>query len=288
MEKKKKKSRKAFWRDIKFKYKLTITNENTLEDLVSLHVSKLNGFSVLFTVLTVLFLIAAVIIAYTPLRNYLPGYMNTEVRAQIVDNALRVDSLQRLVERQGFYLMNIQDIFRGEVKVDTVSSMDSLWALRADSLMERTEREEAFRKKYEEAEKYNLTNIVKRPDTEGLNFYRPTRGMVSGQFNMDKKHFGVDIAAKPGENILSTLDGTVVMSSFTANDGYVIGIQHARDFVSVYKQCGSLLKQVGDAVKAGEVIAFVGNNLQTGETSHLHFELWNKGKAVNPEQFVLF
>lgn len=149
---KKRRKSKAFWNNIKFKYKLTIVNENTLEEVVGLHVSKLNGISVLLSVLTVLFLIASLIVAFTPLRNYLPGYMNSEIRAQVVDNALRVDSLQQLVERQNLYIMNIQDIFRGDVKADTIQSIDSLTTLRQDSLMERTKREEEFRKQYEEKE----------------------------------------------------------------------------------------------------------------------------------------
>ena len=152
----KKKRSKAFWNNIKFKYKLTIINENTLEEVVGIRVSKLNGLSVLLSVLTILFLIAAIIIAFTPLRNYLPGYMNSEVRNQIVANALRVDSLQQLVERQNLYIMNIQDIFSGKVRVDSVQSMDTLTTLRKDSLMERTKREEEFRRQYEEAEKYLL------------------------------------------------------------------------------------------------------------------------------------
>ena len=153
---KKKKRRKAFWSNIKFKYRLTITNENTLEDIVTLRVSKLNGISVLLSVLTVLFLIASLIVAFTPLRNYLPGYMNSEIRAQVVENALRVDSLQQLVDRQNLYIMNIQDIFLGKIKTDTIHSIDSLTTVREDSLMERTQREAEFRKQYEETEKYNL------------------------------------------------------------------------------------------------------------------------------------
>ena len=156
----KKKRSKAFWNNIKFKYKLTIINENTLEEVVGLRVSKLNGLSVLLSVLTFLFVIAAVIITFTPLRNYLPGYMNSEVRAQVVENALRVDSLQQLVDRQNLYIMNIQDIFSGKVRIDSVQSMDTLTAMRKDTLMERTKREEEFRRKYEETEKYNLTDFL--------------------------------------------------------------------------------------------------------------------------------
>ena len=284
----KKKRHKAFWSNIKFKYKLTIINENTLEEVVGLRVSKLNGISVLLSVLTVLFLVASVIIAFTPLRNYLPGYMNSEIRAQVVENALRVDSLQQLVDRQNLYIMNIQDIFSGTVRVDTVHNMDSLTTVREDSLMERTQREAEFRKQYEETEKYNLTSITTRPDIEGLIFYRPTRGMITDKFDADRKHYGTDIAANPGESVLATLDGTVILSTYTAETGYVIEVQHNQDFISVYKHCSSLLKREGDTVQAGEAIALVGNSGQLTTGPHLHFELWHKGRAVNPEQYIVF
>ena len=284
----KKKRHKAFWSNIKFKYKLTIINENTLEEVVGLRVSKLNGISVLLSVLTVLFLVASVIIAFTPLRNYLPGYMNSEIRAQVVENSLRVDSLQQLVDRQNLYIMNIQDIFSGTIRVDTVHNMDSLTTVREDSLMERTQREAEFRKQYEETEKYNLTSITARPDIEGLIFYRPTRGMITDKFDADRKHYGTDIAANPGESVLATLDGTVILSTYTAETGYVIEVQHNQDFISVYKHCSSLLKREGDTVQAGEAIALVGNSGQLTTGPHLHFELWHKGRAVNPEQYIVF
>ena len=284
----KKKKSKAFWNNIKFKYKLPILNQKTLEEVVGIHVSKLNGFSVLLSVLTILFLIASVIIAFTPLRNYLPGYMNSEIRAQVVENALRVDSLQQLVDRQNLYIMNIQDIFSGKVRIDSVQSMDTLTAMREDSLMERTKREEVFRRQYEETEKYNLTSITSQPDVDGLIFYRPTRGMISSHFDADKKHYGTDIAANPNESVLATLDGTVILSTYTAETGYLIEVQHNQDFVSVYKHCGSLLKRVGDKVQAGEAIALVGNSGTLTTGPHLHFELWHKGSAVNPEKYIVF
>ncbi len=284
----KKKKRKAFWSNIKFKYRLTLTNENTLEDILTLHVSKLNGFSVLLFFCIALFLVASLIVAFTPLRNYLPGYMNSELRTQVVENALRVDSLQQLLERQNLYIMNIQDIFRGDIKTDTVQSIDSLTVIREDSLMERTERETAFRKQYEENERFNLTTLAARSEGEGLIFYRPTRGMVSSPFNAERRHYGTDIAAGLGESVLATLDGTVVLSTYTAETGYLIQIQHSQDFISVYKHCGSLLKREGESVKAGDAIALVGNTGQLSTGPHLHFELWHKGRAVNPELYVVF
>ena len=123
---------------------------------------------------------------------------------------------------------------------------------------------------------------------DGLIFYRPTRGMISSHFDADKKHYGTDIAANPNESVLATLDGTVILSTYTAETGYLIEVQHNQDFVSVYKHCGSLLKRVGDKVQAGEAIALVGNSGTLTTGPHLHFELWHKGIAVNPEKYIVF
>ena len=283
-----KNKRKAFWKNFKFKYKLTITNENTLEEIVGIHVSKLNGVSVLLSAVTVIFLIASLIIVFTPLRNYLPGYMNTEVREQVVTNALRADSLQWLMERQRMYIMNIQDIISGNVKTDSIHSIDSLTVVRSEELMERTQAEDEFRKQYEENERYNLTTIDNAPAVTGLIFFRPTRGMISSEFDANQKHYGIDIAASPNESVLSTLDGTVILATYTADTGYVIQVQHNQNLVSVYKHCGSLLKKVGDIVKAGEAIALVGNTGEKTTGPHLHFEVWNKGRALDPTKYIVF
>ena len=283
-----KNKRKAFWQNFKFKYKLTIINENTLEEIVGIHVSKLNGVSVLLSVVTVVFLVTSLIIAFTPLKNYLPGYMNTEVRQQVVTNALRADSLQWVLERQRMYIMNIQDIISGNVKVDSVSSIDSLTTARSEELMERTQAEEEFRKQYEETERYNLTTIDNAPAVTGLIFFRPTRGMLSSGFDANKKHFGIDIAASPNESVLATLDGTVILATYTADTGYLIQVQHSQNLISVYKHCGSLLKKVGDTVKAGEAIALVGNTGEKTTGPHLHFEIWNRGRALDPSKYIVF
>jgi len=283
-----KNKRKAFWQNFKFKYKLTIINENTLEEIVGIHVSKLNGVSVLLSVVTVVFLVTSLIIAFTPLKNYLPGYMNTEVRQQVVTNALRADSLQWLLDRQRMYIMNIQDIISGNVKADSVHSIDSLTVVRSEELMERTRAEDEFRKQYEENERYNLTTIDNAPAVTGLIFFRPTRGMISSAFDANRKHYGIDIAASPNESVLSTLDGTVILATYTADTGYVIQVQHNQNLVSVYKHCGSLLKKMGDTVKAGEAIALVGNTGEKTTGPHLHFEIWNRGRALDPSKYIVF
>lgn len=284
----KKKLHKAFWHNFRFKYKISILNENTLEEVAGLHLSKLNGVSVLLTIVIIVFSVTAAIIAFTPLRNYLPGYLNSDVRSQIMNNALRADSLAQIVDRQNMYLMNIQDIFRGEIRPDTIQSMEELTIIREDSLMERTQREEEFRRQYEEAEKYNLNTINVQSQADGLIFYTPTRGIISSRFNEDIKHYGIDIAANPNESVVAALDGTVIMSAYTAETGYVIMLQHNQEFITVYKHCGALLKRQGDTVTAGEAIALVGNTGTLTTGPHLHFELWYRGKAVNPENYIVF
>lgn len=201
----KKKGRKAFWRNIKFKYKLTVINENTLEEVIGIHVSKLNGFSVLLAACTVIFLLAAIIIVFTPLRNYLPGYMNSEVRSQVVTNALKADSLVEALERQNRYIMNIQDIFSGKVDVDTVQSIDSLTTIRTEELMNRSKEEDDFRRKYEERERAAAVAGTDDHTLPDLLFFRPTRGMVVKDFAPSRHHYGVDMAASVDESVLAAL-----------------------------------------------------------------------------------
>lgn len=283
-----KKGRKAFWHNIKFKYKLTIINENTLEEVVGIHVSKLNGLSVLLFACTIIFIIAASIIAFTPLRNYLPGYMNSEVREMVVSNALRADSLRLALEKQNRYIMNIQDIFSGKIHVDTIQSIDSLTNLRAEQLMERTKEEEEFRQQYEEKERYNLRAIDNSNAVSGLIFFKPVNGVKEVNFNPEEKHYGIDILTSDNENVVAILDGTVIMATYTVNDGYVIQVQHAQNFISIYKNCGSLMKEPGDKVKGGDVIALVGKGNDEHKESYLHFELWRRGVPINPGNYVVF
>lgn len=285
---KKRKGRKAFWHNIKFKYKLAVINENTLEEVFGLHVSKLNGFSVLMCACVVIFLIAAVIIIFTPLRNYLPGYMDSQMRSRIVENALRADSLQVALDRQNYYIMNIKDILDGHVKVDTVQSIDSLTDKRAEELVARSKEEDEYRKRYEEEERYNLTAIGHPSDMAGVVFYRPVRGVISDGFNPDTGHFGIDLTPDVQDNVLAPLDGTVIFASYTAEWGYVIQIQHDRNFVTIYKHCDSLMHREGEKVRGGEVVALIGKNTVSGESSHLHFELWYKGSPINPEKYIVF
>lgn len=282
-----KKGRKAFWKNIKFKYKLTIINENTLEEVVGIHVSKLNGFSVLLAACTVIFLLAAIILVFTPLRNYLPGYMNSEVRSQVVTNALKADSLVEALDRQNQYIMNIQDIFSGKVSVDTVQSIDSLTTIRTNELMNRSKEEDDFRRKYEARQKAESAaeEDHKLPD---LLFFRPTKGIVMKDFAPSRQHYGVDMAAAMDESIVAVMDGKVMTVVQTADKGFLIQIQHEQNFISIYKHCGAPRKKEGDRVKGGEVIALAGTEDEGKHVSYVHFELWHEGTPIDPAKYVVF
>ncbi len=284
------KTTKSFWSRIRFKYKLSFFNETTLEEVWSFHLSKLSAFTSLALFAFFLIGITSFIIIKTPIRNYLPGYLDVEVRKEIIQNALRADSLERMIEIQNLYLSNVAGILTGTLPIDSIKRIDSLAQHDADFEIPRSEAEIEFLKTLEEEEKYNLT--VLNPNSasvaDGLFFYKPVNGIVSANYEASTKHFGVDIAAELKESVMATLDGTVVFTGFDPNFGNVIQIQHKNGFLSIYKHNELLLKHPGDQVVAGEAIALVGNTGKLSTGPHLHFELWYKGAPVNPEEYIVF
>jgi hypothetical protein len=278
----------AFWKKIRFKYKLSFLNENTLEEVFSLRLSLLSGFLALLGLTVTLVILTSAVILNTSIRNYLPGYLDSDIRQGVMENALKADSLEQIIHLQTQYMNNITAIIRGDNPVIDIPKPIDTVSVKIEDLKKSEELTE-FIRSFEEEEKYNLnvlTSSVTLP--ENLIFYRPARGLVSNHFNMQEKHYGVDIAATPKESVLATMKGTVVLAGFDANAGYVIQIQHTNGFVSVYKHNSLLLKKQGDEVKAGEAIAFVGSTGELSTGNHLHFELWYGGKPVNPEEFIVF
>lgn len=288
-KRKKKQGFKSFWSRVRFKYKLTFINEDTLEEVWTFRLSQLSAFAVLLVFAFALVSVTAFIIIKTPIRNYLPGYLDVEVRKEIVQNALRADSLERMLEIQHIYLENVARIIGGEVPLDSIRRIDSLARVDADFEIPRGEAEQAFVAQYEEEEKYSLTALNPNPVfTEQAFFYKPVDGVVSSHYQTDIRHFGVDIAASPSESVLATLDGTVVYAGYDPQHGNVIQLQHRNGLVSIYKHNEALLKEPGDHVVAGEAIALVGNTGTLSTGPHLHFELWYKGVPVNPEEYIAF
>ena len=279
----------SFWKRIRFKYKLSFINENTLEEVWSFRLSQLSVFISLGVFAFSLVAFTAFIIIMTPNRNYLPGYLDVEVRKEIVQNALRADSLERMIEIQNLYLKNVTGIISGTIELDSIREIDSLARVDADFEIPRSPEEEEYVKNFEQEEKYNLTVLNTNPlPMDGLFFYKPVNGVISSHYQADIHHFGVDIAAASKESVLATLDGTVMYAGYDPNQGNVIQLQHKNGFVSVYKHNELLLKEPGEQVVAGEAIALVGNTGKLSTGPHLHFELWYNGKPVNPEDFIVF
>ena len=281
---------KSFWHRIRFKYKLSFINEGTLEEVWSFRLSKLSAFVTLALFACFLIAVTALIIITTPIRNYLPGYLDVEVRKEIVENALRADSLERMVAIHELYLSNVAGILSGTLPLDSIRQIDSLATNDENYEIPRSPSEEAFVKEFAEEEKYNLTVLAdpEKVPTDGVFFYKPVNGTVSAHYEAAIRHYGVDLVAKERESVLATLDGTVVYVGFDSNQGNVIQLQHKNGFISVYKHNALLLKEVGDIVQAGEAIALVGNTGKLSTGPHLHFELWYKGNPVNPEEYIAF
>lgn len=287
--KQRKKNTKSFWHRIRFKYKLSFFNEGTLEEVWSFRLSQLSAFVTLAVFAFFLIAFTALIIIKTPIRNYLPGYLDVEIRKEIVQNALRADSLEKMIAIQSLYLENVAGILSGTMPLDSIRQIDSLAQSNADYNIPRSKEEEQYVKSFEDEEKYNLT--VLHPTsvvTDGVFFYKPVNGIISSHYEADIRHFGIDLVAGPKESVLSTLDGTVVFTGFDPNYGNVIQVQHKNGFLSIYKHNELLLKQAGDHVVAGEAIALVGNTGKLSTGPHLHFELWYKGNPVNPEEYIAF
>ena len=279
----------SFWKRIRFKYKLSFINENTLEEVWTFRLSQLSAFVSLGVFAFSLVAFTAIIIIMTPIRNYLPGYLDVEVRKDIMDNALRADSLERMIEIQNLYLKNVTGIISGNIELDSIREIDSLARVDADFEIPRSKEELEYVETFEKEEKYNLAVLNTKPVTvEGVFFYKPVDGIITSRFQDNIRHFGVDIAAAPKASVLATLDGTVVFAGYDSNQGNVIQLQHKNGLVSVYKHNDLLLKEQGERVVAGEAIALLGNTGELSTGPHLHFELWYNGRPVNPEDYIVF
>jgi lipoprotein NlpD len=263
-------------------------NESTLEEVWSVRLSQLSVFVYIGVFALILITLTSVIIILTPIHNYLPGYLDVEVRKVILENALRADSLEEQFAAQSNYIKNISDILSGNISIDSIQHIDTTPFRTSDFDIPRSDRESAFIGKFEEEEKYNLTALNPNPPQTEMFFYRPLNGIISSAFDEEKGHFGIDLTSAPRANVLASLEGTVIYTGFDPKYGNVIALQHKNDFISIYKHNDILLKEIGDRVITGEAIAIVGNTGELSTGPHLHFELWHKGTPVNPEKYIAF
>lgn len=289
MAKKRDKNRHSFWKRLHFKYRLSVLNENTLEEIWKLRVSVFHGIMLYVVSFFVLMGLASVLIISTPIRNYLPGYLDSEIRERAIRASIKVDSIEMQQQYQEAYVQNIKDIFDGKVQPDSENKVDTVSISEEDESLKSTARELKFREQFEEEEKYNLNSLsaIETAATEGITLFRPAKGTIAERFNHSLGKYGVEIVVV-NETVVATLEGTVIFAGYDPEAGYVMQIQHKNGFVSVYKRNSMLLKKTGDKVRTGEAIAIVGNINDHTYKKVLFFELWYKANPVNPEIYIAF
>ncbi|MDP2336710.1 MAG: M23 family metallopeptidase [Bacteroidota bacterium] len=281
--------RKKIFQMLKDHYRLIIYNDSTIQTVWSIKLTPLKVLTLgsLWVILLILF--TTVIIAYTPLRENIPGYPSAKIRQQIIYNYILVDSLENEIKNRDTYFEKIKTLFQGEVPVDE-SSVAGAGLKTYDVKFKSSNADSIFQGKLAE-EKLNLsisTNPRRLPSIANIHFFTPLHGLITNKFNPQNNHLAVDVVGKQNSRISSVLDGTVIFSGWTMDTGNSIFIQHENNIISAYKHNAELLKEVGDKVKAGDVIAIMGNSGELTTGPHLHFELWHNGIALNPETYIDF
>jgi murein DD-endopeptidase MepM/ murein hydrolase activator NlpD len=286
---KKLKKRREIKKKLLHKYRLVILNESTFEEKISFKLSRLNVFVTGSLCIIGLIGLTTLLIAFTPLREYIPGYSSTRLKKQATDLTYETDSLVRVLNNANRYLDNIRMVLKGDIE-NNVINRDSLRAqfkldptsvdltpIKQDSLLRA---EVALEDKYNLFERSGVkTDFVLFP---------PVSGTLSQKFEPEKRHFAVDIVAPRETPVKATANGMVIFAEWTADTGHVIILEHENGLISVYKHNGSLNKVQGDIVRSGEVIAAVGNTGELTTGPHLHFEIWQNGTPINPLDFIDF
>ena len=285
----KKKKPKKIKRKLLDKYRLMILNENTFEERLSFKLTRLNVF-VMSSLVAVFFItLTYLLIAFTPLREYIPGYSSTALKKKATELSYKTDSLQRVIAMNDRYYESIKKVLTGDLNAidfnkDSIVQAVKLEASEVD--LTPIAEDSLLREKVNKEDKYNLFESA----TSATNFvlFPPVNGTISEPYNAKEKHYAVDIVIAKDTPIKATADGIVVFAEWTASTGYVIILEHSYGLISVYKHNASLTKSQGDLVKAGEVIATAGDTGELSTGPHLHFELWNDGYPINPTNFIDF
>ncbi len=293
------KKKKTFLEELKNKYRLVIYNDETLHESISFKLSRLNVFLVVGTLCIMLIIATSYIIAFTPLKEYIPGYGDFGTEKKIIELAQKADSIEKILNLKTIYINNIRTILSGNVIPDNSDQMPPKPELNKDINFKHSHEDSLLRAEIESQPGFDLINYdnsssantaftTSSASIKNYFFFTPLNGTVTNNFNPASRHYGVDIVAQRNEAVKSTLDGTVILSSWTLETGYSLAVQHSNNLISVYKHNSVLLKKQGDYVKAGEVIAIIGETGILSSGIHLHFELWFNGIPVNPKEYIIF
>lgn len=276
------------WRD---KYKFAIYNDHTFEEVWRIRLTQYNAF--LLISFLIFFIIGATtcVIAFTNIREFIPGYPDVTMRRNILMSAIRLDSLEHELDLRDKYFANINAIISGKQPAEILPRMDTSRNYSSIKFSSSSE-DQALRTKVEKDEQFNLSIGPRANETTSLaslHFFPPVKGIVSSKYDLRTKHYGTDVVTKPKSLVSAVLDGTVIFTGWTMETGYVIEIQHINNLVSVYKHNASLIKEAGDLVRAGEAISIVGDSGELYTSgAHLHFEIWFKGSPLDPEKHIFF
>lgn len=289
---------RSFLEKLRHNYRLVVMNNETFEEIGSYKLTLLNVYIFLSTIVVVVALVVVSLIAFTPLKRYLPGYGDIKANEELSRINKELQELEKLHSEHNAYFDNVQRMLVGDVqKAEDVP--ETVPETKDSTLSEEdvvnAEIDEQIRLEIEQneigavARRSRATNFSPRDvPLEQLFFSPPISGEISAGFMPDKKHFGVDILAPKNTAIKATMDGYVFLSDWTVETGNTIGIQHANNIITFYKHNSNLLKKVGSYVKAGEAVAIIGNTGTLSNGPHLHFELWHKGKAIDPTEYINF
>ena len=282
-----KEGREKYWSKLFHKYRFVIMKDSSFEEKLSVKLTRINVIAFVGTLVFLCFFSTMLLIAYTPLSEYVPGKSSIEVQKSLIELNIKSDSLEAILVNRSIYLENINKIINGEELVNPENYAE-ITNTQIPISFEKSKEDSLFRVKVEAEDKSSIYKKDKPNNNTTLMFFTPLTGLISDGYNNKTKHFGIDLVAKEKSRISSVLEGTVIISHWAYETGYVIGVQHKNDYLSFYKHNSVLLKSVGDYVNAGDHIAIIGNSGEFSSGPHLHFELWHKGIPVNPENYISF
>ena len=281
------KEKKPFTQRLFNKYRLVVLNESTYEERLSYKLSRLNLFLLVSFIAMIIIISTISLIAFTSIKEYIPGYDSTVLRTTAVKNIETLDSLVLVIEKNQDYLNSIGAVILGETTKSEVLKEGESARIDISSIEFKVNKEDSIlRKAVEKEDKFNVLESA----SSNVKFVliSPIFGEVTSGFDYSTKHFATDIAVPTNSPVKAVANGTVILAEWTIQTGYVVVIEHPYGLTSVYKHNDSGLVSQGDQVKAGQVIALSGNTGELTTGPHLHFELWRDGSPVNAEDYVSF
>ena len=267
-------------------YRLAVVEEDSYQEKFALSLSKRNIFLITFSVTFIIILTTTLLIFYTPIREYIPGYDTSKLRIQAVENLEKLDSLMISLKKNEQFVEAFSRTLNGE-EFNNQYEDSQLKAIDISELDLDINIEDSILRKIVEVE--DRFNIIERDEKlVTSNLVSPASGLISDGFDYGKQHYGVDIVLKERTPIKAVYDGIVLFSEWTLNYGYTVVIFHKNELISSYKHNESVKVKTGDFVQTGEIIALSGNTGELTSGPHLHLELWDLQGPLNPEDLIKF